>query len=300
MLPSSFELYQNILACPHCGGFLEKIPLGAKCCSCQSEFSQNAIGQLDLRLKKPKKLSVSFQIAPSFEVDAKVFDFLPMDLTESNTSKIGTLDFMSRELPSYVHDSFSGRGLMLDLGCGDTKYRTFFEQLGYAYVGLDYGSDCATFLGDAHVLPFKDESFELLFSRSVFEHLQHPIVAVNEAYRVLKRNCTFIGSIAFLEPFHGNSFYHPTHYGIYNYFKQAGFEIEHISPNAKWDVLTAQANMALFPKMPKRLANLCVFPLKLANKTYWKIGQLFKQDGSSDLNRLLWTTGSYEFVVKKK
>jgi len=122
---------------------------------------------------------------------------------------------------------------------------------------------------------------------------------MNEAYRVLKKNKRFLGSIAFLEPFHGNSFYHPTHYGIYNYLKQAGFQIEYISPNSKWDVLTAQANMALFPKMPLFLKKLSILPLKWTHKTYWHIGRLLGQEGCNDLNRLLWTTGSFEFVARK-
>jgi ubiquinone/menaquinone biosynthesis C-methylase UbiE len=124
--------------------------------------------------------------------------------------------FMSKELPSYIHRPCTKESLVLDLGCGDAKYRPNFEHLGFCYVGLDYSSKDATLLGDAHALPFKAESFELVFSRSVFEHLQHPIVAMNEAHRVLKPNCRFLGSIAFLEPFHGRSFYHPTHYGLFN------------------------------------------------------------------------------------
>jgi SAM-dependent methyltransferase len=242
---------------------------------------------------------VSTVVTPFFEADEAVFCFLPMDSNLKDPTNLQELKSMSKELPSYIHKPFTKGGLMLDLGCGDASYRLNFEHLGFNYVGLDYSSEQATLLGDAHALPFKDESFELVFSRSVFEHLQYPFVAVDEAYRVLKPNCRFLGSVAFLEPFHGRSFYHPTHFGLFNYFKQAGFSIEYISPNPKWDVLTAQAAMSLFPKLPRSISNASVFPLKLTHKAYWKLGNLFYPSQCNELTRLLWTTGSYEFVVRK-
>jgi len=292
------ESFWSILACPQCAGKLEKTVSGAKCVSCQAEFGRSKNNQLDLRLRKTKKLLVNFVVTPSFEDDEASFGFLPMDSDFKDFNGLEEFKFMSEELPSYIHRPCTKESLVLDLGCGDTKYRPNFEHLGFRYVGLDYSSKDATLLGDAHALPFEDESFELIFSRSVFEHLQHPIVAMNEAYRVLKPNCRFLGSTAFLEPFHG-SFYHPTHYGLFNYFKHAGFSVEHISPNPKWDVLTAQASMALFPKLPQFISNAFIFPLKLTHKAYWKIGHLLRPNQCNELTRLLWTTGSYEFVVRK-
>jgi SAM-dependent methyltransferase len=293
------ESLWSILACPQCGGKLEETLLGAKCVSCQSQFGRSRNSQLDLRLRKAKKLVVDFVVTPSFEVDEAFFGFLGMDPDFKDLDNLEELKFMSKELPSYIHKPCTKGSLMLDLGCGDAKYRPIFEHSGFSYIGLDYSSEDATLLGDAHALPFRDESFELVFSRSVFEHLQHPIIAMSEAYRVLKPNCRFLGSIAFLEPFHGRSFYHPTHYGLFNYFKHAGFSVECISPNPKWDVLTAQASMSLFPKLPNFISSAVVFPLKLAHKAYWKMGHLLRPNECNELTRLLWTTGSYEFVVRK-
>jgi len=293
------ESLWSVFACPQCSGRLEKTDFGAMCTSCTTEFRQTEHGQLDLRLKKEKKIIVNFVISPSFEPDETVFDFLPLNSTSESKINLEAFSPMSKEISSYVPIPISKNSLMLDLGCGDAKHRSNFEQAGFNYVGLDYCSENATLLGDAHALPFKDESFELIFSRSVFEHLQYPFVAMNEAYRVLKRNSRFFGSIAFLEPFHGRSFYHPTHYGLLNYFKHAGFSVQHISPNPKWDVLTAQASMALFPKLPNAISIALVSPLRLTHKVYWKIGHFLEPDQSNELTRLLWTTGSYEFVATK-
>ena len=188
---------------------------------------------------------------------------------------------------------------MLDLGCGDARYKQNFERAGFKYIGIDYCSKEATFLGDAHALPFKDESFDFLFSRAVLEHLQYPFVAMNEAYRVLKRQSKFLGTVAFLEPFHGRSFYHHTHYGLMNCLRQAGFRVEHISPNTEWDVLTAQASMSLFPKMPLSLRKVLIFPLRALHKAYWKTGHLLNPIQSDEKTRLLMTAGSFLFIASK-
>lgn len=118
---------------------------------------------------------------------------------------------LSKELISYFP---KGNGdYALDLGCGKAVHREICEHAGFKYIGLDYDTPEASIIGDAHSLPFKDNSIDFIISFAVFEHLQYPFVAAYEAFRVLKDNGSFIGTIAFLEPFHANSYYHHTHLG---------------------------------------------------------------------------------------
>lgn len=227
-----------------------------------------------------------------------IFRFLPKNLNSS--IEIPHFSYMSKELSSYVPAPKTKTSYALDLGCGDTIYKANFEQIGYTYIGLDCSSPKATLQGDAHTLPFKDNSFEVIFTRSVFEHLHNPFMAANEVYRILKPNGLFIGSVAFLEPYHGHSFCHFSHYGLYNLLRSANFLVECISPNKNWDVLTAQSYMALFPKMPYIISQVLTAPLKMLHKTYWKLGCPLKSKDNSNLKRSLWTTGSHEFVSYKK
>ena len=63
-------------------------------------------------------------------------------------------------------------------------------------------------VGDAHALPFLDQSLDLVFSLAVVEHLRQPWIAAEEMLRVLRSGGYVYAECSFLFPFHG----HPHHY----------------------------------------------------------------------------------------
>ena len=170
--------------------------------------------------------------------------------------------------------------------------------MGFEYLGLDYSGDAATVRGDAHRLPFGDDSFDLVLSLAVFEHLQHPLVASDELCRVMKPGAIVIGSVAFAEPFHQHSYFHHTHIGIANTLAHSGLEIVHLAANESWTVLTAFTDNALFPRMPRWLRRSLVWPLSVLHRSWWYVGGRLVSSWSAE-RRLALTSGAWTFIAVK-
>lgn len=68
--------------------------------------------------------------------------------------------------------------ISLEVGCGQSRKHP---------IRLDFSSGtAANVIGDAANLPFRDGSFQLVYSSFVFEHLQNPQIALKEWKRVLR------------------------------------------------------------------------------------------------------------------
>lgn len=129
-----------------------------------------------------------------------------------------------------------GDGVILHIGAGATvqKYPTCIEFEHKIFKHTDV-------VGDAHQLPFRDESFDRVFALNVFEHLQEPARAAAEVARVLKPGGMVAIHTAFLQAVHEEPahFYNTTEYGLRQWF--ADFEIEKLSvtPNFSPGVMLA-------------------------------------------------------------
>jgi len=292
----------DIIVCPYCKESLEWTSKGAKCSTCKEEYARAASGALDLRLRRKKRCQLQFELGtkllPRSGFEFGVLQNNPIPEVDFSNTKVPY--HLSEELMSYFPKAKRKASLMLDLGCGATIHKKVCEYAGFEYVGLDYNSPKAPLLGDAHALPFKDNSFEFILSIAVLEHIRFPFVMMSEVYRVLEPMGKFIGSVAFLEPFHGDSFYHHTHLGTYNSLQHAGFDIVQVAPNEKWSVLIAQSSMALFPKMPSPISEAVVMPLYVLHKIWWRLGSFVTHlKEANEKNRILKTTGSLFFVANK-
>lgn len=290
----------GILICPNCGASLIKSEQEALCSGCLTHYHFNPSGALDLRLQNPKTYPHEFILGnPLIHKPESELTPLPLNpKPEVDYSSFDVPFHLSREILSYFPKAKADDALMLDLGCGDTIHRDVCEHAGFKYVGLDYSNEDSPILGDAHSLPFQDESFEFVLSIAVLEHIRFPFIMMKEAFRVLKPNGLFIGTVSFLEPFHMDSFYHHTHLGTFNSLQEGGFTVEHLSPNHRWSGLVALSNMALFPGMSSSRQNLIVAPLELLHKSWWRL----KRGASNktvENTRLTTTTGSFVFIARK-
>jgi SAM-dependent methyltransferase len=143
-----------------------------------------------------------------------------------------------------------------------------------------------------------DDSFEFILCVTVLQYVRYPFVMMREAYRALKPGGKFIGTVAFLEPSHGTSFYHHSHLGAFNSLQYGGFTVEQIAPSEKWSVLMALASMGLFHGLPRALSQAIIFPLQLVHKLWWQFAGLITGRNLNEL-RIRHFTGSFTFIATK-
>jgi len=289
-----------IIVCPFCNNNLHESAGGLQCDHCQ-EIYPFKNRQPDLRLRRPKKVDLQFEIGgnPFPEVQSD-FDFNPLAFNKSAEVDYSSLRIpirVSKEQISYIPKAKNNSSLMLDLGCGHVFHREMCELAGYKYVGLDYDEPEAPLLGDGHALPFRDNSFDFILSIAVLEHIYNPFVMMKEAFRTLKPGGKILGTVAFLEPFHANSCYHHTHLGTYYTLKASGFEVEKVAPSANWSVLIAQSGL-LFSKMPRTISRGLVYPIYMLHRLWWSTASHFNKK-ASERNRMLFTAGSFTFIARK-
>lgn len=130
----------------------------------------------------------------------------------------------------------------LDFGCGGGSGCDVLRARlpGLRYSGVDIESspevdartrDDAEFRSfDGVNLPWEDASFDLVYSRQVFEHVRHPDAAVQDIARVLKPGGAFLGSLSNLEPYHSFSIFNYTPYGVFRVLEDNGFRLDAMRP----------------------------------------------------------------------
>lgn len=155
----------------------------------------------------------------------------------------------------------------LDLGCGEggavDQARAFFPNVDYTGVDIEESpevdarsrKDAKFKTYDGVNLPFETETFDIIFSKQVFEHIRHPDRVADEAHRVLKTGGSFIGSMSNLEPYHSYSIFNFTPYGVFRLLEDNGFRIQEMRPGPEGlAVITRQLTM-------RRLSIGAVYPV---------------------------------------
>lgn len=142
------------------------------------------------------------------------------------------LAYINRILPAAIAETVESLHLppgaqVLDYGCADMQYRHLFMQQDYAGADLP-GNDRAsvTIQADSR-LPLPSGSLDLVLSSQVLEHVDDPVIYLQEAFRTLRDGGRLLLST------HGMMIYHPdpvdywrwTGQGLSRIVEQAGFEL---------------------------------------------------------------------------
>ncbi|MDQ6947398.1 MAG: class I SAM-dependent methyltransferase [Actinomycetota bacterium] len=122
--------------------------------------------------------------------------------------------------------------VVLDYGAGDSSLREMVESHGHSYFGIDPYSESTQLRGTGEALPFRADSFDIVISNAVFEHLLDPVVGVGEIARVLKDGGMLTGYAAYLENFHEISYHHLSHKALEYLFSTNGMQLLRLKASA--------------------------------------------------------------------
>jgi len=155
--------------------------------------------------------------------------------------KIGSLaeeDIRKFLINQYLMETFTDNNeVLLDLGCGEKPYKKIYERYFRSSFGIDileclHDKSQIEIFGKAETLPFKSESFDTILCTEVLEHIENPFNALQEIYRVLKKNGTLILTVPFMVPLHEQpyDFYRFTPFSIEMLINKAGIIMRDIIP----------------------------------------------------------------------
>ncbi|HVR39052.1 MAG TPA: class I SAM-dependent methyltransferase [Thermoanaerobaculia bacterium] len=231
------DWYRAHLACPDC-----RRPLSGESCACGF-----VVRDRDLRPQNPPARALEFTLGFAPDLDAcrierpRVTYSGPRALRDSS------------ELFSAIEPQLRRGATLLDLGCGPRDQAAPAAHYGLQYVGADVASLDADLRIDAHAIPFRDATFDVVFSYAVLEHLANPFLAVHEIARVLKPGGVFVGTVSQGEPFH-DSYFHHTAFGLLSVLAANGLHADQLWPS--YDTLHALATMGRYPRVLRLLIEL--------------------------------------------
>ncbi len=204
----------------------------------------------------------------------------------SNTSdKLNTINEEVEKKWIKIFNRKSG-GVVLDHCCGENTIEAEAKHFGYEWIGFDHAGDLATVKGDAHNLPFDDNSFDIVWSDAVLEHVYDPWKVVQEIKRVLKPNGFYIGSVAFMEPYHGHSYFHMSPRGLYYLLNKNGFEVKYIDANSASGPGDVLYHMFPFSPMKEMIWNIGKFLLKVRYNLIKLYSRIKHSENSKEMKRI--------------
>ena len=135
----------------------------------------------------------------------KVINFIKWCLFEQPTLGRLTLNrAFKKVLPKLI------MGEILEIGAGEYISHLEYLKGNYRYFSLDILlSGKPAIVGDACVMPLKDNSIDSIIMTEVLEHIPIPDLLIQECKRVLKNGGVVVGSTRFIYPQHGapNDYY---------------------------------------------------------------------------------------------
>ena len=243
--------WHELLACPNCSMPLEDL---THCHGCDRSFDQVEGTPRLIADKMRREFSFVFtsdrSVVPKALIE-KVLTDPPTLAGETPYHMDAAHAHLLSQLPKDIR--------VLEVGCGGGQCRPWFTDRGAQYVGSDLSKTRVhdwlqrfggpDLLCDSHFLPFRDQSFDVVYCAAVTEHLACPQLAAREIFRVLKPGGYYLGNVSFLEPWHDASFFHMTPLGAVELLLGAGFEPRYVWPSRGYSGYVSLIAMGFRPPL---------------------------------------------------
>ncbi|MFM0165655.1 class I SAM-dependent methyltransferase [Paraburkholderia sediminicola] len=185
----------------------------------ESHRRQSTAIAAEARRSRRTRIEAALRQDMPHEKDGDIYDFLTPELREQfniiDTANVSSNQYDGNAL-ALIEKHRSG--LILDCGAGSRP--AYFENVVNFEIAAYPSTDVR---GVGEVLPFKDKSFDAVFSMAVLEHVKDPFLCAREIIRVLKPGGELMCCVPLLQPVHGypHHYYNMTAQGLANLFGPA-------------------------------------------------------------------------------
>ncbi len=204
--------------------------------------------------------------------------------------------------------------VVYDIGCGQKPFAATLKGRVAAHIGVDladgfYSPDHVDLVGTAYSVPAPDGCADAVISSQVIEHLETPLIAIDETYRLLKAGGLFFLSFPFLYPIHAQprDFLRYTEFYLKDEIAKDRYEILEIERiGGFWYLLgmycklyLQQLDRGLLKRL--RIVAALIFIVSVVFKAlHWLEGALFSLlKGDVKKFRMQWTV-NYVCLLRKK
>jgi SAM-dependent methyltransferase len=125
-----------------------------------------------------------------------------------------------------------GRGVLVDLGCGNQPFLSYFQPYITHYIGLDpdRSNRNLDLVADSLQLPIADQAADTILCTQVLEHVPRPWQLFQEAARILRPGGHLILTAPMYWPLHEvpYDYFRYTPYGLRALTEQVGLEVKEL------------------------------------------------------------------------
>lgn len=188
----------DVLACPVCGGSVTVEANTVSCARCPRRFE--TLGETPVLLDFESSIIDRDAFAASSGASA-----VPRGLSRRRTKVTPIVAENLRRLRRLIPE---GSTVLIVGGASDEHGLVeFYEAPDLRVVGFDvYRSPLTTFIADAHSMPLKTGSVDVVVAQAVLEHVVDPARVVAEIHRVLRTNGLVYAETAFMQQVHEGPF----------------------------------------------------------------------------------------------